>query len=336
MLGFFLIVILAICSYWIFQLWYAMDDSFDELNRGIKSNKRDQKITMKDPFTIMFVGTDNRNAKETYWRPDTIMVIAINPDQKTMKILSIPRDTKTEIANTNGWKTKINAAAYYGLKSNVGPITNTVETVENLLNIPIDYYVKVNFNGFIELVDAVGGVDVNVPFDFSMRLFDQMQYYKKGPAHLNGTRALGYVRMRKSDPENDLGRNKRQREVIQSLMNKLTRFQSIAKINDILQSLGKNITHNMEINEMIALQKIYRNIPQDHIETLEIDGVNSNKNPKGIWYYIVSDQERLQLSNIIRKQLELPSQTLDGKSWGTTSLPNSNNPKRQAERTEIQ
>src|SRR5699024_7777599 len=223
--------------------------------------------TMKDPFTIMFVGTDVRSADDTNWRSDVLIIAAVNPHDKPIKMVSIPRDTKVLISNSNGVRTKINSAPYYGKQAEVGPMTNTITTVEDFLNIPIDYYVKVNFNGFIEVVDAVGGVDVNIPFDFTMRLFNKMEHYEKGPAHLDGRRALGYVRMRKSDPRGDLGRNMRQREVIQSLMDQIVSINSVTRIDDILKSVGNNVTHNMKMKQFIALQELYRNIPKDQIET---------------------------------------------------------------------
>lgn len=194
-------------------------------------------------------------------------------------------------------------------------MTNTVQTVENFLNIPIDYYVRINFNGFIEAVDAVGGVDVNVPFDFNMRLFYKWYSFKEGPAHLNGHEALAYVRMRKSDPEGDLGRNKRQKEVIQALMSQMTSVKTVSKVDDLLEAVGNNVSHNMEIKQMIALQDTYRKIPKDRTETLELNGENSKDNPQGIWYFLVNDEERLRISNILRKQLKLPLQTLDGQPY---------------------
>ncbi len=291
-----------------------MDSSYDPLNRQ-GSDKRQEQVTMKDPFTIMFVGTDVRSADDTNWRSDVLIIAAVNPHDKSIKMVSIPRDTKVLISNSNGVRTKINSAPYYGKQAEVGPMTNTITTVEDFLNIPIDYYVKVNFNGFIEVVDAVGGVDVNIPFDFTMRLFNKMEHYEKGPAHLDGRRALGYVRMRKSDPRGDLGRNMRQREVIQSLMDQIVSINSVTRIDDILKSVGNNVTHNMKMKQFIALQELYRNIPKDQIETIKLNGENSNNNVQGIWYYIVTDQERLRVSNVIRQQLDLPTQTLDGQPY---------------------
>ncbi|MFD1427370.1 LCP family protein [Kroppenstedtia sanguinis] len=310
----FMVGIIGVSSYFIYQVWAAADQSFDPLNRA-KSDKRDKKITMDDPFTVLLVGTDVRTSEAKDWRSDVLMVAAVNPKKNSIKMLSIPRDTYAAIPNSNGVKTKINSAPYYGTRSEVGPMTNTVQTVENFLNIPIDYYLRINFNGFIEAVDAVGGVDVNVPFDFNMRLFYKWYTFKEGPAHLNGHEALAYVRMRKSDPEGDQGRNKRQKEVLQALMTQLTSVKTVSKVDDLLEAVGNNLNHNLEIKQMIALQDTYRKIPKDRTETLEINGENSKNNPQGIWFYLVSDDERLRISNLLRKQLKLPLQTLDGQPY---------------------
>lgn len=310
----FIVGMIGVTSYFIYQVWAATDQSFQDLNRD-KSDKRDKEITMDDPFTVMLVGTDVRTADNHDWRSDVLMIAAVNPKKKNIQMISIPRDTLAEISNSNGVKTKINAAPYYGSKSKVGPMTNTVETAENFLNIPVDYYVKINFNGFIEVVDALDGVDVDVPFDFNIRLFYKWYTFQKGPAHLNGHEALAYVRMRKSDPQGDKGRNLRQKEVLQSLMNQAVSVQSVTKIDDVLKAVGNNVGHNLEINQMLALQDTYRKIPKERIETLELSGENSKDNPQGVWFYMVTDEERLRVSNILRKQLELPLQTLDGQPY---------------------
>lgn len=309
-----LIAAFLFASYMAYQLWDAMNHSYKPLPRE-KSEKREKAVSIDDPFTILLIGTDVRKATDENWRPDVLMVAAVNPHTQSIKMVSIPRDTYTEIANTNGLKTKINSAAYYGKQAGVGGEANTVETVENFLNIPIDYYAKINFSGFMEVVDAVGGVDVNVKFPFSVRLFGEMLYFQEGPAHLNGKQALGYVRMRKSDPRGDLGRNERQREVLQDLMEKIVSIRSIHKLDDIIRSVGNNVSYNLEFSELTALQKLYRSIPRENVESIEIHGTNSKNNPRGIWYYMVSDQERLRVSHILQKQLELPLETLDGQPY---------------------
>ncbi|SFS44941.1 LCP family protein [Marininema halotolerans] len=304
-------------SYFFFKLSTTIHDSYDPIKRGKKSAEAQRDLAKQGSFTVLLVGTDVKDASNKYWRSDTMILAAINPKKKSMKMISIPRDTYASIANTpNGFKTKINAAPYYGIKAGVGPMTNTVYTLESYLNTPIKYYVKINFNGFIDITDTLGGTDVNVPFDFNLHVFNKQYYFKKGPAHLNGHEALAYVRMRKGDPRGDAGRNDRQREVIQSLMKKSMSFHSIGKMDDVLKAVGDNITHNMKLSEMLELQSIYRSIPKKNTETLTLHGYNSNqKNAQKIYYYYVSEQERLRVSLTLRKQLDLPLQTFDGKPY---------------------
>ncbi|MDR6227407.1 LCP family glycopolymer transferase [Desmospora profundinema] len=314
----FMSICLLVSGYFFYQVWGAMNQSFDPLNRD-KSDKRDSAVSMDEPFSVLILGTDVKDESKP-WRSDVIMVATINPHEKSMKMLSIPRDTYAEIANSNGVKTKINAAPVYGQQSGVGPVTNTVYTVENFLNIPIDYYVKVNFTGFMEVVDALGGVEVNIPFTFTTRNFGEYLTYQEGPAHLDGRQALGYVRMRKQDPRGDSGRNDRQREVLQSLMEQALSVKSISKVDDILRSVGNNVTHDFEINQFMALQSIYSEA-KNQSESVTMEGFDDKNNPRGIWFHYVSDEERLRVSNLLREHLELDLETLDGNPYNPEQDP---------------
>ncbi|PTM60000.1 LytR family transcriptional attenuator [Desmospora activa DSM 45169] len=312
-------VCLLVSGYFIYLIWDAASESFDQMKRD-KSAKRDGVVNTDEPFSVLILGTDVKVESNQPWRSDVIMVATFNPNDHSMKMLSIPRDTYTEIPNSNGVKTKINAAPVYGQKANAGAVTNSAIAVEELLNIPIDYYVKVNFTGFMEVVDALGGIEVNVPFTFTTRLFNQYKTYEEGPAHLNGEEALGYVRMRKQDPRGDAGRNDRQREVLQSLMNQALSITSITKVDDIMQSVGNNITHNFKMNQIMDLQKIYRE-SKDDSESIKMEGYDDKNNPEGVWYHYISDEERLRVSNLLRKHLELPLETLDGQPYDPEQAP---------------
>lgn len=310
---------LLVTGYFIYLIWDAASGSYDQMRRE-KSAKRDEVVDTDQPFSVLILGTDVREESNQPWRADVIMVATFNPHAHSMKLLSIPRDTYADIPNSNGVKTKINAAPIYGQKAGTGAVTNMAIATEEFLNIPIDYYVKVNFTGFIQMVDALGGVEVNVPFTFTTRLFNQYKTYEEGPAHLNGEQALGYVRMRKQDPKGDAGRNERQREVLQSLMEKALSVSSITKMDDIMKSVGDNVTHDFKMNQMMDLQKIYREAKDDS-ETIQMDGYDDKNNPQGIWYHYVSDEERLRVSNILRNHLKLPLQTLDGQPYDPQQAP---------------
>ncbi len=136
----------------------TLDAVHKPLNRE-KSDKRDEKVNISDqkPISILMMGVDQRE-NET-GRSDSLILFTLNPKQKSMKMTSIPRDSYTEIVG-KGKKDKINHAYAFG------GIDMAVKTVENFLNIPVDHYIEVNMAGFKDIVDAVGGVDVNNDLDF--------------------------------------------------------------------------------------------------------------------------------------------------------------------------
>ena len=150
------------------------------------------------PITVLLLGID---AYESTGRADTILVLTVNPKDEAMKILSIPRDTYTEIVGFD-FEDKINHSYAFG------GVETSLLTVENLMQIPIDYVVTVNMEGFVEMVDIVGGVEVNNDIAFSVDSYN----YPEGDLTLSGEEALSYVRMRKEDPRGDFGRQMRQRD----------------------------------------------------------------------------------------------------------------------------
>lgn len=303
---------LGVVGYIGYNIWGAV-------NKGQLAQKpskhRDKPVEIKtDPFTILFIGVDQYSVQEETeeLRTDVLMVASINPNNNSVKLISIPRDTLTEIANTNGYKTKINASAYWGKRKGYDPIENVRETVENFLGgIPIDYYAKINFRGFIDLVNAVGGVDVHVPFDFTTSTFGNKRItFKEGPAHLTGEEALPYVRMRKNDPQGDFGRNKRQQEVIANLLDRIVSFQSLTKIDEISDAVGNNLSYTVPASEFMTLMRIYQRIPKENIEILELKTRSERIN--GAAFEIVSEKERERVSRILKAHLEiLPPQELE-------------------------
>lgn len=303
---FSLAIIILSGSYLFYRTWDAAAETHKPMDRE-KSDLRDNEVTLDEPFTVLLLGTDVAKENQN-WRADVIIVAAVNPKTKSVKMVSIPRDSFVEIANTGGHRDKINSAPFWGAQKGVDPVTNTAETIEQFLNIPIDYYAKVNFRGFIDVVDALGGVDVNVKFDFWEKKMGSQErfYFKKGPAHLNGDQALSYVRMRKRDPRGDLGRNERQREVLVSLMDQALSIKGLTKINQIMDIMGQNISTSFKVQEIIALQNLYRNISKDNIETIELKVTNGWAQIGGYKASIVqvSEEERQRVSQILQEHLE--------------------------------
>ncbi|MDM5157332.1 LytR family transcriptional regulator [Bacillus sp. DX1.1] len=244
------------------------------------------------PVSILLLGADERGTDKG--RADSLMLLTLNPKDSSMKIVSIPRDTYTEIVG-KGKKDKINHAYAFG------GINMTVNTVENFLDVPVDYYIEVNMEGFRDIVDAVGGVDVYNDLAFTL----EGMSFEKGNIHLNGKQALKYTRMRKQDARGDFGRQMRQRQVLEAVISKGASVSSLTKLGDMLQAVEKNVKTNLTQDQMFDMQSNYKSAMQNK-EEIQIPGDGHKQG--GIWYYFVPEKDRQDLSNKLREHLELPKQ----------------------------
>lgn len=278
---------------YLFTVYSSFTSTLDEMHEPIDreaSEKRatDQELSLtdKDPFSVLLLGVDER--EDDRGRSDTVVVMTINPEEKSTKMVSIPRDTYTEIIG-RGTTDKINHAYAFG------GIEMSLATVENLLDIPIDYVMQVNMEGFKDIVDAVGGVEVN-----NTMAFDD---YPAGTIQLNGDEALGYVRMRKQDPEGDFGRQNRQKQVIQAIMKEGASVNSLLNYKDIFTALGDNVRTNMTFDEMMDVQSNYRDAIGTVDQMIVEDGRGETIN--GIWYYIMDDAELAEIQSALKEHLEM-------------------------------
>ncbi|MGG1242523.1 LCP family protein [Bacillus cabrialesii] len=308
-----LLVVVGLGGYKLYKTINAADDSYDALSRGNKSNLRSQVVDMKKkPFSILFMGIEDYATKGQKGRSDSLIVVTLDPKNKTMKMLSIPRDTRVQLASdTTGSKTKINAAYSKGGKD------ETVETVEKFLQIPIDKYVTVDFDGFKDVINEVGGIDVDVPFDFDEKSdVDESKriYFKKGEMHLNGEEALAYARMRKQDKRGDFGRNDRQKQILNALIDQMSSASNIAKIDKIAEKASENVETNIRITEGLALQQIYSGFTSKKIDTLSITGSDLYLGPNNTYYF---EPDATNLEKVRKTLQEHLDYTSDSSSTGT-------------------
>lgn len=260
-------------------------------NVNWKSEKRDDEVSFKEktPISILLIGVDERKGDKG--RADSLIVMTVNPKKKSVEMVSVPRDTRTEIIG-KGTKDKINHSYTFG------GVEMTMATVEHFLDIPIDYYIKVNMESFRDIVDAVGGVTVDNPFAFTY----EGTHFPKGKITLDGEKALKYSRMRYDDPRGDFGRQDRQKQIIQGIIEKGASFSSLTNYNNVLASIGKNIKTNLTFDEMKEIQANYKEA-RHHIEQLHITG--NGKMIDGTYYLLVPEEERLAVSNKLKEHLEL-------------------------------
>ncbi|KAA0548357.1 LytR family transcriptional regulator [Bacillus sp. BGMRC 2118] len=294
---FSVVLVAGLGTYYFYsEIASAVNKMHKPISREV-SEEREKKVEVKkqDPLSILLVGVDEREGDSG--RTDSMLVITINPELKTTKIVSIPRDTRTKLINkekpSKSRMDKINHAYAFG------GIEMTINTVENFLNIPIDHFIEVNMAGFRDIVDAVGGIDVINEHSFEL----DGTYLSKGPHHLNGEEALQYARMRKEDPLGDFGRQARQREVISKVISKGASLSSITKSDEILLALENNIKTSLTLDEMISMQFDYKPAVAN-MEKIEIPGEGKTLDK---WYHIVSDETRQSLSDELRTHLEVPT-----------------------------
>jgi len=210
----------------------------------IRNNIEDLKSAIninKEPFNIYISGIDTFGSINSSSRSDVNMVVTVNPKSEKLHITWVPRDYYVKI-NDSSYKDKLTHAGIYGIDS-------SIYALENLLDININYYVKVNFTSVIEVVDLLGGVTVYNDESFTSQ---DGFYYKKGNIKLNGEKALSFVRERKNVTGGDLGRGKNQIKVLEALINKAMSPSIIVKYNSLLKSLDGAFITNMNQNTMIS------------------------------------------------------------------------------------
>ncbi len=221
--------------------------------------------SVENPFTVLIMGVDSTSDKlnaNAAFNGDTLMLITFNPHTLNATVFSIPRDTYVPIACLkNGGSSKINSSAAYGSQC-------VINTVQNLVDINIDYYVKINFKGVVDLVNALGGIDITVPdkIDFceqnSKRSFkkENLQCIKSGFQHMNGEQALAFARHRKTLPAGDFQRVQHQQLVVEAIANSAKSLSSINDFYAILDAISINMDTNMSTNEMLNLYNVGKNM----------------------------------------------------------------------------
>ena len=224
--------------------------------------------SVDEPFTVLLMGVDSTASTlkaSASFNGDTLMMISFNPHTLNATVFSIPRDTYVPIACVNGDSSKINSSGAYGTKC-------VINTVQNLTGIKIDYYVKVDFQGVIDLVNAVGGIDVTVPEKVNFCESNQYRSMRQedlicineGPQHMNGEQALAFARHRKTLPAGDFQRVQHQQLVVEGAAKAVKNVSSVNDFYTILDTLAPNIDTNMKTKEMLALYGVAKTTLQSN------------------------------------------------------------------------
>lgn len=228
----------------------AIEASYHEVER---SEPMAEVNPIEEPVSFLILGVDNDQADSRSLgsaRADSIIYATVNPITRKMEMVSIPRDTYVPIMQ-NGQVVQYNRinSAYA-----VDEESTMIETVEEFLDVPIHYYATFNFDAFLEIIDALGGIEMDVPITFSeQNSSGEMStiHLEEGYQTLNGEEALALARTRKID--NDVERGHRQQLVIQAIMKKALSLGSIPRYTEIVETVGANMRTDMRLKDMTAL-----------------------------------------------------------------------------------
>ncbi|MFJ5623503.1 LCP family protein [Peribacillus loiseleuriae] len=284
----------------------TLDNSYESID---PSSRRGTQVNPDvDNTSILFIGVDDsekRDYKESA-RSDALILATFNKKEKSIKLVSIPRDSYVYVPKKDRY-TKITHAHAYG-----GPQV-TVDTVEHLLDIPVDYYVRMNFYAFIDVVDALGGIEVDVPYEFKEQdSHDSAEaiHLKAGLQNLDGEEALALARTRKKD--SDLFRGQRQQEILQAIIKKAATVRAVTKYPDIIEAVGDNMKTNLTFSEMKTFIEYATSGDSLNIENLQLEGMDGREN--GAYVFKLDEEKLKQLQDVLKQQLELTSTSIGDSS----------------------
>ncbi|RAT00436.1 LytR family transcriptional regulator, partial [Bacillus cereus] len=302
----------------------AVRNAAHDLARGDKSDLRDRAVKpITNNVSVLVMGVDESDVRGKEYgeaiRTDALLLATFNKDSKTVKLLSIPRDTYTYIPIEKK-KDKITHAHAFGSaknRKNGGPQAS-IDAVEKLMNVPVDYFVKFNFKSFIKIVDDLGGIEVDVPVEFTEQDSNdnaEAIHLEKGVQKLNGEEALALARTRHID--SDAMRGQRQQLVIEAILKKLTSVGSVTKVGNIIDDINGQFVTNLTFDDMLSF---YKYGSDSEIEKLQIQGDDCymekgddtcSKSAGGgrTYYYNPDKKELAKVTNDLRTHLGLPAYT---------------------------
>ena len=254
------------------------EKSYKPLEEDLVTPKAEPIAMQIKPFSVLLLGTDQREDEPA--RSDTMIYAVIRPKESKVLLVSIPRDTYTEIVG-KGKKDKINHAFAFGGQQ------MAKDTMEALLDHELDYYAAINFEGLRDAVDAIGGVELPIQKDIVNKGADHEKFtIKANQSIYSGTDALNYVRYRE---DSDFNRTKRQQVFLDQMAKKMMNFNQITNIPQLLDVMGTNLQSNMQPKFMIDLAKQLLTGSEVQITSYTVMGANMRLN--GVSYEEANEED---------------------------------------------
>lgn len=286
-----ILVVVGVGAKMYYDVKSTADDTYESVKRDDSADERQVNLSQQEPFSVLLLGVDTGALGRTeQGRSDTMMVATVNPTSDESLLASLPRDTYTEIVG-HDTQDKMNHAYAFG------GAAMSMDTVEKLLDIPINHYITINMEGIESLVDAVGGIEVNNPFEFTYNGTN----FPKGKQQLDGETALKYSRMRYDDPNGDYGRQERQRQIITGVAKKVLSTKGLSNYQSILTTMGENVKTDLSFSEMRTLMGDYR-AAFGNIKTDQMKGEGFMQD--GVSYQRIDPTELKRVQDELKTQLK--------------------------------
>ncbi|MCH4416003.1 LCP family protein [Staphylococcus haemolyticus] len=288
-----IVVILAIIAgVYLFSKIHSLSDSITNPLDRDKSELRDKPAKEGDPMTVVLYGIDDDAQREQQGmgqRSDSIVLMSINPKDKKTVMVSVPRDTRAKIVG-KGTTEKINHAYAYG-----GP-KMAVNSLEKLMDVPVDHYISIDMDGVKTVVDELGGVTITSNGSFITKDSTNTYQFTKGEQYkMDGKEALAYMRSRKEDGAGgDEGRQLRQQQVITAVAREAFSVNSVTKLNGIFKAAQDNLKTDLSFVQLNRFKSDYDKA-QDNVERLTINGQNALGDDN--LYYFYPDKNSLKEVN---------------------------------------
>jgi len=274
--------------------------------------------SITEPFTILLMGIDSTDevlTKNAIANGDTLILITFNPKTLNATMISIPRDSYVPISCWSGKpENKITHAAAYGNDC-------MINTIQDYFDVTIDYYAKINFKGLVKLVDAVGGVEVDVPqvlcTDDSSRGGEVC--IQPGVQTLNGEEALVFARNRKQLANGDFGRAQHQQEIIMTLINKMKTIKDVSTFMNILNTISNSLDTNLTTKQILSFYNVGKDIIKKSLSSDDADLINiqqlflqgtgqmiyDERAKMVLWDYVPNKNSRKDIIEAMKVNLEL-------------------------------
>ncbi|HOK17796.1 MAG TPA: LCP family protein [Caldisericia bacterium] len=278
-----LIILIVLIVSFVGYIYYILSSVNPPAEEDSENYVPPKEMDWSKKINILLIGIDQRYEDENS-RSDTNLLLSIDPNDKKITIVSLPRDTFCELPGYVGYQ-KLAHAHYYG------GVPLLIKTVENILEIEIPFYVEVNFEGFVKMIDLIGGVTIDVEKDmnYESRSGDVKIHLKKGLQHLNGEKALMYVRFR-MDETGDVGRMERQQKFLKALIEQSLKIENTIRLQKVLIELKNWVKTNLEPWQIIKLGLLFNNIDNCEITTMTLPGYPDIYSDGLSYYFLYNDK----------------------------------------------